>query len=151
MENPPGGTNMTTAAIRTLLFATLLLSPLAAAEDIGPTKFNEATVADLQAQMAAGTLTSVELTNFYITRILVLDQKGPGVNAVIELNPDALSMARDAYARRGVRALARHPCTAQGQHRHWRQDADYRRLLRALRDARFARFHDRRKAAGGWR
>src|SRR5215469_13076896 len=104
MENPPGGTNMTTAAIRTLLFATLLLSPLAAAEDIGPTKFNEATIADLQAQMAAGTLTSVELTNFYITRILVLDQKGPGVNAVIELNPDALSMARDADAlrRRGV-------------------------------------------------
>jgi len=91
---------MTTAAIRTLLFATLLLSPLAAAEDIGPTKFNEATVADLQAQMAAGTLTSVELTNFYITRILVLDQKGPGVNAVIELNPDALSMARDADALR---------------------------------------------------
>ena len=91
---------MTTAAIRTLLFATLLLSPLAAAEDIGPTKFNEATVADLQAQMAAGTLTSVELTNFYITRILVLDQKGPGVNAVIELNPDALAMARDADALR---------------------------------------------------
>ena len=95
---------MTTAAIRTLLFATLLLSPLAAAEDTGPTKFNEATVADLQAQMAAGTLTSVELTNFYITRILVLDQKGPGVNAVIELNPDALAMARtaDAKRRRGV-------------------------------------------------
>ena len=95
---------MTTAAIRTLLFATLLLSPLAAAEDNGPTKFNEATVADLQAQMAAGTLTSVELTNFYITRILVLDQKGPGVNSVIELNPEALTMARDADAlrRRGV-------------------------------------------------
>jgi amidase len=95
---------MTTPAIRTLLFATLLLSPLAAAEDIGPTKFNEATVADLQAQMAAGTLTSVALTNFYLTRILVLDQKGPGVNAVIELNPDALAMARDADAlrRRGV-------------------------------------------------
>ena len=95
---------MTTAPIRTLLFATLLLSPLAAAEDNGPTKFNEATVADLQAQMAAGTLTSVELTNFYITRILVLDQKGPGVNAVIELNPDALAMARtaDAQRRRGV-------------------------------------------------
>src|SRR6516164_8682234 len=99
-----GGTNMTIAPIRILLFATLLLSPLAAAEDNGPTKFNEATVADLQAQMAAGTLTSVELTNFYITRILVLDQKGPGVNAVIELNPVALVMARtaDALRRRGI-------------------------------------------------
>ena len=95
---------MTRVVICTLLFATLLLPPLAPADDIGPTKFNEATVADLQAQMAAGTLTSVELTNFYITRILVLDQKGPGVNSVIELNPDALTMARtaDALRRRGV-------------------------------------------------
>jgi len=53
-------------------------------------------VADLQAQMAAGTLTSVQLTNFYIQRILDLDQAGPGVNSVIELNPDALAMAKNA-------------------------------------------------------
>jgi len=59
-----------------------------------PTEFNEATVAGLQAQMAAGTLTSVKLTKFYIDRILQLDQGGPGVNSVIELNPDALVMAQ---------------------------------------------------------
>ncbi len=53
-------------------------------------------MADLQAQMAAGTLTSVQLTNFYIQRILDLDQAGPGVNSVIELNPDALAMAKNA-------------------------------------------------------
>jgi amidase len=46
--------------------------------------------------MAAGTLTSEELTKEYIARILALDQNGPGVNAVIELNPDALAMARNA-------------------------------------------------------
>src|SRR5256712_2782577 len=46
--------------------------------------------------MAAGQLTSVDLTNFYIQRILDLDQGGPGVNSVIELNPDALVMARKA-------------------------------------------------------
>src|SRR5262249_22810741 len=46
------------------------------------------------------TLRSVELTNFYINRILTLDQNGPGVNSVIELNPDALSMARNADALR---------------------------------------------------
>ncbi len=51
------------------------------------TDHNEETVAQLQAEMAAGKLTSVALTNFYINRILLLDQKGPGVNSVIELNP----------------------------------------------------------------
>lgn len=61
-----------------------------------PTQFDEATVADLQAQMAAGTLTSVQLTNFYVQRILDLDQAAPGVNSVIELNPDALAMAQNA-------------------------------------------------------
>jgi amidase len=58
-------------------------------------KHNEETVAQLQAEMASGKLNSVSLTNFYINRILTLDQKG-GVNSVIELNPDALSMARNA-------------------------------------------------------
>jgi amidase len=46
--------------------------------------------------MAAGRLTSEELTKEYIARIIALDQDGPGVNAVIELNPDALAMARRA-------------------------------------------------------
>jgi amidase len=41
-------------------------------------------------------LTSESLTQEYIARILALDQKGPGLNAVIELNPDALAMAREA-------------------------------------------------------
>jgi amidase len=59
-------------------------------------RFNEATVAQLQSMMRSGQLTSVELTNFYIKRILRLDQNGPGVNAVIELNPDALAAAKTA-------------------------------------------------------
>jgi len=97
---------MTTPVMRTILFAALLLSPLAAAndkvatrnddEDNIPTRHNEATVAQLQAEMASGRLTSEELTEEYIARIIALDQNGPGVNAVIELNPDALAMARHA-------------------------------------------------------
>src|SRR5215469_4215502 len=59
-------------------------------------KHNEETVAQLQAEMASGKLNSVALTQFYLNRILTLDQKGPGVNSVIELNPDALSMAKNA-------------------------------------------------------
>jgi amidase len=61
-----------------------------------PTAHNEKSVAQLQAEMAAGTLTSVQLTQFYIDRILALDQGGPNVNSVIELNPDALAMAQNA-------------------------------------------------------
>src|SRR6266849_4960062 len=65
-----------------------------------PTVHNEKTITQLQAEMAAGTLSSVDLTNYYITRILALDQNGPNVNSVIELNPDALSMAQNADAMR---------------------------------------------------
>ena len=61
-----------------------------------PTAHNEATVAQLQAEMAAGKLTSEQLTREYLARIAALDQSGPGVNSVIELNPDALDMAKQA-------------------------------------------------------
>jgi amidase len=64
--------------------------------DSVPTTHNEATIARLQAEMRAGTLTSLALTQEYIARIRALDQNGPGVNSVIELNPDALSVARNA-------------------------------------------------------
>src|SRR5436305_4003879 len=46
--------------------------------------------------MAGGRLTSVQLTQFYLDRIAALDQAGPNVNSVIELNLDALKLARSA-------------------------------------------------------
>src|SRR5438094_4728096 len=68
-----------------------------------PTTFNEATVAELTAAMANGTTSAVDLTSLYLTRIANMDQKGPALNSVIELNPDALAMAQnaDALRRRG--------------------------------------------------
>jgi amidase len=62
-------------------------------EASAPSHFNEATVADLQAKMVAGTVTSEQLTKYYLHRILALDQNGPGVNSVIELNPEAVRIA----------------------------------------------------------
>jgi len=106
---------MTTSNVRKLLFASLLVFPLVLAngsnpgrsrtaddEDV-PTRHNEATVAQLQKEMASGELTSEELTREYIQRIIALDQNGPGLNSVIELNPDALALARqaDEMRRRG--------------------------------------------------
>lgn len=98
---------MMTATIgRILLLAALFASTLATAQNQNaiPTQHNEATIAELQAEMASGQLTSEQLTQEYITRIQALDQSGPGVNSIIELNPDALVMARnaDALRRRGV-------------------------------------------------
>lgn len=82
-----------------VFMATVLASGWAAAdtpvsEASAPSHFNEATVAGLQAKMAAGTITSEQLTKYYLQRILALDQNGPGVNSVIELNPDALRIAQ---------------------------------------------------------
>jgi amidase len=67
-----------------------------------PDQFNEFTIAQFQAAMAAGTLTSRQLTDYYIDRIIDLDRNGPGVNSVIELNPDALAMAQNADDLRAV-------------------------------------------------
>jgi len=83
-----------------------VLAPLAANADEGNRSrvpIEDATVAQLQAAMASGRLTSEALTRAYIARILDFDQDGPGVNAVMELNPDALAMARhsDALRRQG--------------------------------------------------
>ncbi len=43
--------------------------------------------------MDEGKLTSVELTRAYIARIAALNKRGPGLNAVTQLNPDALKDA----------------------------------------------------------
>jgi len=81
----------------------LLLSPLAAhADSRDHFPYLEASVAELEAAMASGSLTSEQLTRAYIERIEQLDTGGPGVgvNALIELNPDAIAIARQADALR---------------------------------------------------
>ena len=94
---------MTPRISRSITALALLLAPLAVhaqAKDSFP--FAEATVAQLEARMAAGTLTSEQLTRAYIQRIAQLDEGGAGVgvNAIIELNPDAINIARQADALR---------------------------------------------------
>jgi len=105
---------MTSRMAGTVLCIPLLLAPLAPpAGDKGKDKhkfpFLEATVAQLQAEMAAGHLTSEKLTRAYIDRIEQLDQGDSdsdslGVNAIIEINPDALAIARhmDELRRKGT-------------------------------------------------
>ena len=63
-------------------------------------EFEEATVGDLQKRMAAGSLTAHELTARYLERIAAIDKRGPALNSVIELNPDALPIASALDAER---------------------------------------------------
>lgn len=61
-----------------------------------PTEHNEFTVAQLLADMASGKLSSEKLVQEYLARISALDQNTEGVNSIIELNPDALDLAKRA-------------------------------------------------------
>ena len=57
-------------------------------------ELNEATIGDLQKRMQSGQATSESITQLYLDRIGAVDKKGPRLNAVIEINPDALSIAK---------------------------------------------------------
>ncbi len=53
----------------------------------------ELTAIDLQRGLASGQWTSVQLVEKYSERIQKIDKSGPRINAVIEMNPDAASIA----------------------------------------------------------
>jgi amidase len=53
----------------------------------------EWTISELQEKMESGELTARQLTELYLQRIAVVDKEAPYINAIIELNPDALEVA----------------------------------------------------------
>src|SRR5258706_2015858 len=74
-----------------LVAALLLASRRARAEGAAkPFAYEEATIAELAAQMASGRLTSRALTEAYLERIREID---PKLSSVLEVNPDALAIA----------------------------------------------------------
>src|SRR5690606_8766153 len=58
-------------------------------------ELEETSIADLQAAMEAGTYTSRQLVGMYLDRIQAIDVGGPGLNSIIEVNPDALAIATE--------------------------------------------------------
>jgi amidase len=54
---------------------------------------DELTITQIQAQFSSGELTARILVEAYLGRIQDIDRSGPALNAVIELNPDALQIA----------------------------------------------------------
>ena len=53
----------------------------------------ECTVESIRAAFESGELTSYELTLMYMERIADIDQSGPALNSMLELNPEALFIA----------------------------------------------------------
>ncbi len=59
-----------------------------------------ATIGDINAALAKGTLTSERLVQMFLARIDAYDRKGPSLRAVIAVNPKALELARAMDAER---------------------------------------------------
>jgi amidase len=63
------------------------------AREVWPFELDELTISQLQAGMQSGKYTARSITEMYLHRIERIDRQGPYLNSVIELNPDALSIA----------------------------------------------------------
>jgi amidase len=63
-------------------------------------ELEEVSIAALQDGMRAGRWTSQSVATLYLERIEKIDRSGPAINSIIELNPDALDIARQLDAER---------------------------------------------------
>jgi len=68
-------------------------APQATAPQLPPFALDELTIDDLQSRLRSGADTSRSLVQQYLARIDALDQRGPAINALLELNPDSLTIA----------------------------------------------------------
>ncbi len=58
----------------------------------------EFTFSDFQSRIKRGQLTSEQVCNAYLERVYQIDRTGPTLRSIIELNPDALAIARQLDA-----------------------------------------------------
>ena len=68
--------------------------------EVKPFELDEVTVAELQDGMNSGKFTARSIAQKYLDRIAEIDKRGPAVNSLIEINPDALSIADSLDAER---------------------------------------------------
>ncbi|PKQ62002.1 amidase [Labilibaculum filiforme] len=63
-------------------------------EDFNTFAFNEKSITELQEMMKSDQLNSEELVIAYLERVEKIDKNGPTTNSIIEINSDALAIAR---------------------------------------------------------
>jgi amidase len=61
--------------------------------EVRPFELDEATISELQDGMKSGKFTARSLVEKYAARIGEIDKRGPAINSILELNPDALATA----------------------------------------------------------
>jgi len=84
---------MLRSALIAVLSSVLILTASFHAQAPAAFALEEASVTQLQEAMAGGRYTSRRLVELYTERINAIDRRGPTLRSVIELNPDALSIA----------------------------------------------------------
>jgi amidase len=101
---PPLGVAILVRAHAVTIVVAALTGP-----DIAPAQLSDHAIVALDAttlrtELAAGRLSAERVTQAYLRRIAALDDAGPTLNAVIELNPEAEAIARrlDEGVRSGV-------------------------------------------------
>ncbi len=99
--------SLTTAVLPAFGFAEKKVASLTPQIDSSSFELEEKSIGELAEGMASGKYTARSIAEKYLSRIEVFDRQGPTLRSVIELNPDALSIA-DALDRerkeKGVRS-----------------------------------------------
>lgn len=67
---------------------------VAYAQDLRSFDLQEATILQMQRQMSEGEISAEWLAKAYLKRIDEIDKNGPTINSVIEINPEALEIAK---------------------------------------------------------
>jgi len=62
-------------------------------QELQPFELDEITISELQQGMLSGRFTARSIAEKYLARIQEIDTQGPRLNSVIQVNPDALSIA----------------------------------------------------------
>ncbi|MBL7744634.1 MAG: amidase [Chitinophagaceae bacterium] len=98
-------TFLTTGTLATTGISSLLTSscnneqgkptqPVATGDVVSAFELDEETISSLQEKIASGKYSSEQLTQLYLARIEAIDKNGPKLNSVIEINPDAVAIAK---------------------------------------------------------
>jgi amidase len=57
-------------------------------------ELDEVTIPEMRSWLESNKYTSEDLVNMYLDRIRGIDKEGPTLNSIIEINPDAVSIAQ---------------------------------------------------------
>src|SRR5450755_3815536 len=87
------------------LFKSAVLAAVSAAVAAQQVNLEEITIDEIQKGFQSGRFTAQTLTEAYLARIDAIDRQGPAINAVIELNPEALKIAAELDRERQTKGM----------------------------------------------